>query len=218
MQKRIMKIISYEAGPLSTAAYLAIDEATNKAVVIDVPPESKDLILKLLAENNAKVEAIFLTHSHWDHCAEAPQLKKELNIPVYVHKNDEYRLLDPMTHTIWPLPFNIEPLTPDKYFEDGQTIAIGNMNFEIRYTPGHTEGSVIIVEHKQKAAFTGDTIFNESVGRDDLPGGSKKALMDSINKQVLTLDDAYDLYPGHGPSTTVKHERTYNPCLSNEQL
>lgn len=218
MQKRIMKIISYEAGPLPTSAYLVIDELTNKAVVIDVPPEAKDVIINLLADNNVEAKAIFLTHSHWDHCAEAGILHDEIKAPIYVNEKDEYRLLDPMENSIWELPFVIKPCKADAYYKSGQVINVGNMNFEIRETPGHTEGGVIIIERSQKVAFTGDTIFYESIGRADLPGGSYKMLMDSINNEILTLDDSYKLYPGHGPATDVKHERKYNPCLSDEQL
>lgn len=209
-----MEIIPLECGPLATNCYILIDEFTKTALLIDCPPECCDAVLELSYEKDFKIEAILLTHSHFDHTADAPELKQVAGIPVYVHKGDEYRLLDPMNHTVFMLPFELDPVTPDGYLKHGDTILCGDMIVEVIHTPGHTEGSVAFVIHNKKLCFPGDTIFYEGIGRTDLPGGDEDKILDSINNRILTLPDDYIIFPGHGPRTNVGHEKSSNPYIS----
>lgn len=209
-----MEIIPLECGPVATNCYILLDEFTKTALLIDCPPDSCDAILELSYEKDFKIEALLLTHSHWDHSMDSAELKEVAGVPVYIHKDDEYRLLDPMAHVTMQLPFDIEPVMPDGYLKHGDTILCGDMIVEVIHTPGHTEGGVSFVIHNKKICFCGDSIFRESVGRVDLPGGNREKLLDSLNNKLLALPDDYILFPGHGPRTTVGYEKSANPYIS----
>lgn len=209
-----MKLIFDEFGPALTNTYIVIDESTNYAVVIDVPPSSLEFINRKLIENGAELKELWLTHSHWDHTADAPDLRDQHNVPVSLHENDEYRLLDPNAYTGgFPLPFEMRGIKADKYLKEGDELIIGHTKFRVLATPGHTEGGVIFVCDDKQTVIVGDTIFKQSIGRTDLPGGDYTQLMDSIVDKVLTLPDEFALYPGHGPRTTVGSERKMNSFI-----
>lgn len=209
-----MEIIKIEAGPVATIGYLVIDVKSKHAAIIDTPLESTTYFNSLIEERNLKVDAILLTHTHWDHIADCNKLSKLTKSNVYVHESDAYRLTDPMSHTIIPLPFNIEAVTDVENVESGSKIKIGSLEFEVIHTPGHTEGGVCYVEHSKGIIFAGDTIFKESIGRVDLPGGSMSEIINSIKTKLMSLPDSFIIYSGHGPSTTIGYERTHNPFLS----
>lgn len=211
-----MKIYKTESGPVQTMGYIAYHETSGDAVIIDTPPESSEKYIAKVKELNLHIRSIFLTHSHWDHSAEAPKLRAQYNVPVYIHKADEYRVEEPSKHTIWPLPFKLEPFTADKYFEDGQILQFGTLQCRILHTPGHTEGGVCIYFPDDNSLFTGDTLFNMSVGRVDLPGGDLNTLFNSIRTKILVLDENTDIYPGHGEQSTIGFERRHNPFLNSE--
>ena len=208
-----MKLINFEAGPIYTNCYIVYDENEKQAVLIDSPPDCTENAVLLAKEKGMEIKAVFLTHSHWDHTMDAAGLQREHGAEIYCHPDDEYRLLDPMEHVVYPIPFEIEALRPDKHFEDGAKIEIGGMEFEIMHSPGHTEGGVVIICHNEKLAFTGDSIFEEGIGRCDLPGGDFPTLMNSIKTKILALPDDYKLYPGHGGPTTVKNEKLHNTFI-----
>ena len=209
-----MKLIYDEFGPALTNTYVVIDISTNYAVVIDVPPNSLEFINRTLKDEGAELKEIWLTHSHWDHTADAPDLRDQYNVPVYLHKDDEYRLLDPNSYVGgFPLPFQMRGIKADKYLKEGDELILGHQKFRVLETPGHTEGGVIFVNNEQQTIIAGDTIFKQSIGRTDLPGGDFAELMDSIRDKILTLPDEYVLYPGHGPRTTVGSERKMNPFI-----
>lgn len=206
-----MRIFDFEAGPILTKCYLVYDENTGIAVAIDSAPESANVYLDECSKKNLKLEKILLTHSHWDHFSDAKKIIDNSKASLLVHKKDEFRLLNPMKHTIFPLPFEIEPIKPDLFINENDVIEFGNLKLEVLHTPGHTEGGVCFVEHSQKVIFSGDTIFNQSIGRTDLPGGSLNVLLKSIKEKIFTLPDDYAIYPGHGDSTTVGEEKEFNP-------
>ena len=215
-----MEIIPFECGPLATNCYLVIDdlfvEANSEsapAIIIDAPPDAALHLLPVIEERKLKVEKIILTHTHWDHTLDTAELKRKTNAMVYVHKDDEFRLLNPNDNSIFKLPFTIEPVKPDGYLVSGMKINCGTLEFEILHTPGHTEGGICLINHENKAAFTGDILFCRSVGRTDFPGGSWELLMQSIEKQLLPLPDDMRVYSGHGIPTTIGDERMYNPFI-----
>ncbi len=208
-----MKILPVESGPVYTLGYLAYDEITNKGLIIDAPMESTGFFEEQIKNLGISIEGIILTHSHWDHTADAPALKELTSAPVYIHKHDEYRIKNPNESTIWKLPFQLVPMSADKYAEDGMKIVAGNLELEVIYTPGHTEGGICLVSRKDKVVFTGDTLFNQSIGRTDLQGGNSEQLMNSINEKLLILPDDYVVFSGHGDVTDIGTERKYNPFL-----
>ena len=209
-----MEIFCVEAGPILTNCYVIIYNNNNNAVIVDSAFDSCDLLFEILVKHKVKLEGIVLTHSHWDHAGDAQELKRRTGAPVMIHKDDEYRLLKPNRNTIMPLPFELEPVTPDRYMKHLDKLIFGECEFEVWHSPGHTEGSICLVNHKEKNVFAGDTLFSQSIGRTDLPGGSFELIIQSINEQLMTLDDDYKVYSGHGPSTTIGDERQNNPFLN----
>ena len=211
-----MIVLPVESGPVATIGFLIYDEQTRDGVVIDAPLDSCNFFIRQVGENNIKLHAILLTHSHWDHTADCPKLKAETGADVYIFKEDEYRIISPMENTIWPLPFILERLHADKYLQDRDILRFGSLEIETLFTPGHTEGGACFVIHSEKTVFSGDTLFNMSIGRVDLPGGNYEQLITSINDKLMKLDDDYLVNPGHGEPTTVGFERRNNPFINND--
>lgn len=205
-------IVPVEAGPVATIGYFIADKEARKALVIDAPWGSAEIFQQLAREHDVAIEELWLTHSHWDHTADAAALQRA-GARITVHPDDEYRLAEPMKHSIWPLPFTIEGVTADAYVHHGDVRAFGKQEFAVLHTPGHTEGGVCFVDRAGKIAFVGDTLFAGSVGRTDLPGGDMNTLLHSIHEHLLVLDDDMYIFPGHGPASTIGEERRTNPYI-----
>lgn len=210
----MLNIHSFEAGPVATYAYLVVDTETKDAVIVDAPLESAEAIVRAAEAESVVPAALILTHTHWDHTGDAAALKERYpGMLVYVHPNDEYRMLAPMQHTIWKLPFTIAPAAPDRYVHDGDVVEHGTLRFQVIHTPGHTEGGICLYDAANGLLFAGDTLFAGSVGRTDLPGGDWDTLARSIHDRLLVLPDDVRVYPGHGPATTIGEERASNPFV-----
>ncbi len=212
--KNNFEIDSIASGPFETFGYL-VSDATKQAIIIDAPLESTQLFMNIIHKKHLKVKAIVLTHSHWDHTADAAELKRQTTAPLYVHKDDVFRVLEPNKFTIMRLPFDLEPAKPDIELQGGETIDIGNMKFDVFHTPGHTEGGICLSLRGENVIFSGDTLFSGSIGRCDLPGGSMPDLIQSITDKLLTFPDETVIYCGHGPKTNIGSERNSNPFLIN---
>ena len=210
-----MKIIAFEDGPVATIGYLVINEDSKTSVLIDVPLMSANKISDTLIDNDITLEAILLTHSHWDHLGDTADLQLLTNVRVYVHKDDEYRLLNPNDHTVFHLPFKIKRVETSNYVSDACVLDLAFFQITVIHTPGHTEGSVCYHFAQYNVLFSGDTLFAESIGRTDLPGGSLSQLLSSIKEKLFTLNDDLLVYPGHGMSTTIGHEKKHNPFLND---
>lgn len=209
----MLRIEAIAAGPALTNAYLVADSVSKDAVLIDAPPASASWYSERLLQLGLQARAIWLTHSHWDHIADAAHLAQSLEIPVFVHPLDAYRLHDPNAHTILPLPLKLESVPIGGYFHHGDRIQLGSYSFEVRHVPGHTEGSVAFIEHTRGIVFCGDALFAGSIGRTDLPGGDYDQLIESIQRELMGLPDHYVCYPGHMHATTIGQERLTNPFL-----
>lgn len=199
-------------------------EATRRAICID-PGEGSDELVAFLNDNDLELQAITLTHGHLDHVGGTSALAKAFpDAEVLLHKDDEdlyYGLpRQPLAMGIQPhqmaaLGMNYEdPPKLTRNWEDGEVYELGELRFSVRHCPGHTKGHVVFAEETEKRVFVGDCLFIGSIGRTDLPGGNYDQLIDSIKRNILSLDDNTVVYSGHGPETTVGHERNTNPFLT----
>jgi glyoxylase-like metal-dependent hydrolase (beta-lactamase superfamily II) len=224
----MLEIVSFTLGPAQTNAYLVADSETKEAAVID-PAWDGHVILEAAQTRGWRIAHLWYTHAHFDHIGGAGAIADALNpLPlVALHPND---------HVLWRaggggsfFGFDIDPgPEPTIDFTHGQILRLGNVEFEVRFTPGHTIGHCILyvanpnpraerseplVESSRSVCFCGDLIFAGSVGRTDLPGGNWEQLEESIRTQVYTLPDDTRLLPGHGPETTVGEEKRSNPFV-----
>ena len=184
-----------------TNCYILADEKTKAAAIID-PGDTVPEIKELVKKDNLDVRAIFLTHGHYDHVGGVAALRKKYkDIPVYLHPEDAGKDTELMP---------TRALDPVTLWRDGDTVRVGELQVEVLHTPGHSAGSVTL--RCQDVLFTGDTLFTQSVGRTDFPGGSQEALMASL-KRLGELEGDYQVLPGHETFTSLDQERQGNPYL-----
>jgi glyoxylase-like metal-dependent hydrolase (beta-lactamase superfamily II) len=198
-----MKIQTFTVGMLSTNCYVAICQETKNAVLIDPGFDSSSeagLVFRFVDEASLKVNFIINTHGHPDHIAGNNISKKKHSVPICIHEYDAGATDDVNEKT---LPANV-------LLKDGNQIRFGDATLKIMHTPGHTPGSICLLD--EKLVFTGDTLFAGGIGRTDLTGGSYRDMKLSLEK-LLRLPDGLVVYPGHGPSTTIGTERRVNPFL-----
>ncbi len=202
-------------GIFLTNCYILGDEETNEGILID-PGEQMDEILSEIRNSGLKITKIVNTHTHIDHVAGVQQAKEELGVPFYLHPEDEPVLEAlPEAAARYPQFGNVRVPKIDVYIEEGDEIEIGNLRAKVLHTPGHTWGSVCFVLDDH--VISGDTLFAGSVGRVDLTGGtSMRELVGSIKSKLMSLPDSYNVYPGHGPFTTIGIERRSNPFITGD--
>lgn len=209
----MLKVTYFPLGPVQTNCYFVEDEHQN-CLVID-PGEEGQKIIQYIEKEGLKPVAIFLTHGHFDHIGAVDAVRDQFNIPVYIHEKEQHTLTDPQENgsTRYPgLPL-VENRPADHLIAAEGQMAIGPFSFEMRYTPGHSPGSLSFVFEKDGFAIVGDTLFQGSIGRTDLPGGDTETLLRSIQEELLTLADDVVIYPGHGGPTTPGEEKLRNPFL-----
>lgn len=205
-----MEIRTFVVGPLQSNSYLVVDERSRKAVVIDPGMESEP-VLEAVRRAALEVEALIITHGHFDHVFSSAVLKAKTGAQVVMHPAD-LPLLEEVPETARFFGFKAPvPPQPDRLVREGDTIPVGSGAFRVLETPGHTPGGISL--HLDNAVFVGDTLFAGSVGRTDLTGGSLPVLLRSITTKLLTLPDRTVVYPGHGPATSIGVERRDNPFL-----
>lgn len=201
-------------GPLQVNCFVLGCEHTRESVIIDPGGNPQD-IQRVVTENNLTPVAILATHAHFDHILAVDVLKETYRIPFYLHPADEPVLAHQRRVVQEWLGFDPGPMPhPDAPLVPGAPFLFGRVRLDVAHTPGHSPGSVTLLEHEERRAFVGDLVFAGSVGRTDFPGGDFETLMASIRRVILTLPDDFQLLPGHGPFTTVGHERVYNPYVS----
>lgn len=218
-----MIIETFVLSPFQQNTRIVACEATRKAICIDPGAESRELI-DFLRDNDLRLQAITLTHGHLDHVGGTTHLAREFpDAEILLHKDDErlYRSLPSQPLLMGLSPHQLRALGMEyddpppitRNWTDGEIYSVGNIEFTVLHCPGHTPGHVVFADKASRSVFVGDCLFEGSIGRTDLPGGSYEQLMDSINNQILPLGDDFVVYSGHGRETTIGREREFNPFL-----
>ncbi len=199
-------------GPLQCNCSIFGDEASGEAVVID-PGDEIGRITAILDKHHLRVKAIIITHAHIDHIGGAQKLKALTGAPVYMNFNDQ-ELYDHIEEQAQWLGI-AEPAKTDidVNAREGESVKLGPAEFHVLDTPGHTQGSISLWIPAENKLVAGDTLFLDSIGRTDLPGGNSRQILRSIHDKLLPLDDAVAVIPGHGQNTTIGRERRRNPFL-----
>lgn len=190
------------------------DPESGEAIVID-PGDEIEQIEAIVAKHGLRVVSIVITHAHIDHIGGAAKLRKSTGAPVYMNENDEElrRMLDVQAGWLG----TAAPEAPDieASLTDGDVVQAGDLGFDVIYTPGHTQGSVCLHLSGANLLVAGDTLFRDSIGRTDLPGGDTASILRSIHGKLLALPEETRVICGHGPETTIGREKEHNPFLQD---
>ena len=205
-----MNVLCFPTGPYATNMYIICCKDTLDAVIVDPGVESFEMILKAVQQHSLKPVAIWLTHSHWDHIVDAAKIKRELSLPIYMHEEDRGNLEKPGSDGVPMAIPAIEGTTPDHLIEEGNLLMVEKFSFKVIHTPGHTPGGVCFYCEKEKILFSGDTFYRGLIGSLSLPTSQAERMWQSLDK-IAKLPHDTAVFPGHGPSTTIKDE----PWLPN---
>lgn len=198
-------------GPLEVCCYIFGCQKSKQVAIID-PGGEIDKILQIINQKGLKPIYILGTHGHFDHIGGVHQLQSVISCQFLINQNDIFLVDDINEQAVF---FGFEKVETPKvhgYLKDGDVVDIGDLKVTVLDTPGHTPGSISFKVNN--CVFVGDTVFQGSIGRTDLPGGSYDTLIHSVKEKLFILDDNTELYPGHGPSTTLQNEKRYNPFLN----
>jgi len=199
-------------GPLGVNCFLLGCEATGQAVVVD-PGGDVEQILTALQKRGLSVVSIINTHGHFDHVGGNRQLQAATGAELLIHPADEPMLARVASVAgMYGLQAENSP-GPDRLLEDDMLLSFGNQQLRVIHTPGHTPGGCCLYLESEQKLISGDTLFADGVGRTDLPGGSHAQLINSIRTRLFTLPPQVEVWPGHGPATTIGHEQQHNPYL-----
>jgi glyoxylase-like metal-dependent hydrolase (beta-lactamase superfamily II) len=199
-----LEILSFETEPLATNTYMVWDTDTKECAIIDPGLDSIYPIKEIINKYKLKPTWILLTHSHWDHISGLAQVKKDLQLPIYVHELDAHNVRRPGADKL-PLMFPIEGVEPDHFIKDGDNIKLGKEFFEVIHLPGHSPGGVGFYNTKNNMLISGDTLFQGSMGNLSFPECNPKHMWESL-KKLAKLPKETRVYPGHGEATTIGNE------------
>lgn len=206
-----MKVEQYCVGQVATNCYFAINEETKEMLVID-PGDSAQMLAEKIKQEGFKPQAVLLTHGHFDHAMAAGELAGIFGIKIYAHEGEKDTLEDPRKN-VSIMVGSRDTYHADVYVKDGEVLNLAGMEWKVLHTPGHTAGGCCYYLEKEKVLFSGDTLFCQSVGRTDFPGGSMSKIVRSIKEKLMALPDEVKVYPGHMGLTTIGAERVGNPYL-----
>ena len=199
-----MRISTYPLGEYGANCYLVTDEVSKDTIVID-PGANSEYLIREIDRLGCNLKAILLTHAHFDHIGAVESLKGKYNIPVYVH-NGEIENSKINTHVYSKLPSDCNVVS------DNDILSFNSIKIKCIHTPGHSKGGMCFLIEDN--IFTGDTLFQGSIGRTDFISGDYDTLINSIEEKLMVLDKNTKVYPGHGPSSTIIYERMRNPFLN----
>lgn len=201
---------SLEVGPLGVNCMILGDADMKEGVVID-PGGNVERIAAVVERHGLKIRYIINTHGHFDHVGGNLQAVKTFKAPLLIHASDA-EMLGRSAEVARMYGMHGENSPPaDQLLEDNMDVSFGRFHMKVLHTPGHTQGGCCFYIESEKKVITGDTLFADSIGRTDLPGGSHQQLLSSIRSRLFTLPDDVTAYPGHGPATTIGHEKRSNP-------
>ena len=196
-------------GPIQTNCYLMINTATKEALIVD-PGAEPAKVRSMVEANQVTPVAVLLTHGHFDHIGAVNETRRMYNIPVYAHETEQELLEETKTGQLAMYGIT-EPVAADIWMQGEPELDLAGFHIKVYHTPGHTKGGVCYYFAAEKVLFSGDTLFRESVGRTDFPGGSASSLIRSVESKIFVLPDDVNVYPGHEESTTIGFEKMYNP-------
>ena len=213
----MLNIKRFECNMLSENCYVVSDES-RECVIIDCGafyPEEGKAIVNYIKDNGLTPRHLLCTHGHFDHCMGNGYIYREFGLTPEAHADETFLMvkMQQQTSDILGVSVSLDVPPMGRYLTVDDVITFGTHQLRILHTPGHTPGGIIFHCQKEKAAFSGDTIFRMSIGRTDLEGGSYQQMMDSLHRVVAKLPTDTTLYPGHGPQTTIAEELQYNPYL-----
>ena len=207
-----MKVGKFVLGPVATNCYIGINEETKECFIVDpatCPPE----FVSYIKNAGLTVKAVLLTHGHFDHIMGLDALLKEFSVPVYAHEAEREVLESEQLNSSASMLGQPYSFSGADYVTNRQELRIAGFEILVIYTPGHTIGGCCYYIEKEKALFSGDTLFHGSVGRTDLPTGSMGQLISSVRDRLFVLPDDTQVYPGHMEETTIGYEKKYNPFI-----
>lgn len=206
-----MRIQQYVVSVCATNCYFAINDDTKEVLIIDPGASAKQLAEKV-KEHGLKPAGILLTHGHFDHAAAAEELSQLLDVKIYAHEAEQETLETPgLNLSGWEA--KSETYHADVYVKDEQELELAGFKVRVLFAPGHTVGGCCYYFTEQSAVFSGDTLFEGSIGRTDFPKGSASQLIRAINEKLMIMPDETAVYPGHGEMTSIGMERVNNPFL-----
>lgn len=210
-------ILQLVMGPIETNCYLVGCYETNKCAVIDPAGRAQD-ILDIVKKEGWTVDTIIDTHGHWDHIAGNNKLQELTQADLLIHEMDAPYLSNANLSDASYFGGDGNGGKVTRLLQDGDAIQVGQLEFQVIHTPGHTPGGISLFMKEEKELFCGDTLFLHSIGRTDFPGGSFQQIIDSIKNKLLVLGDDIKAYPGHGPETNLGEERLHNPFLRPDSM
>jgi glyoxylase-like metal-dependent hydrolase (beta-lactamase superfamily II) len=202
--------------PFQQNCSLIFDKASKRGAVVD-PGGDVDAILDAIRESGITVEKILLTHGHIDHAGGAAELREKLGVPIEGPHREDLFLLEALQEAGAGYGMmDARPVTPDRWLAEGDTVSVGDLQFSVHETPGHTPGSVTFFNGENRFALVGDVLFQGSIGRTDFPRGDHATLLRSIREKLYPLGDDVVCLPGHGQPCRIGEERQSNPFLTGE--
>lgn len=208
----MLKVETLVVGPLETNCYIVADDQSGECVVVD-PGGNTPTILEACNRLGLRIKMIVNTHGHFDHILANSELADQTGAPIAIHKDDAGMLTNPLASLAFLRGRLKLTRKADVLLSDGDEIRTGSSSLIVLHTPGHSPGGISLWNADATMVFAGDALFYESVGRTDLAGGDPTVLERSIRDRLFVLPDATTVYPGHGPATTIGHEKLHNPFI-----
>ena len=206
-----LKVEQYVVGPVQTNCYFAVNDETKEMILID-PGANADRLIQIIEKEKLNPVAILLTHGHFDHIGAANEVREHYGIKIYASCDEEKLLASPARNLSNAYGMSLR-VTADVLHNDGDILELAGLKIKAIHTPGHTEGGTCYYIESIGVLFSGDTLFCESVGRTDFPGGSMSDIVHSIKDKLMVLPDDTKVYTGHGEGTSIGYERVHNPFI-----